>query len=133
MALHDTGGSLALGAPHDVDQLADLEDVGRDLLAAGVLGGVRGADLHDEPAGGHPGLREVAGLGLVHLAGVDGAVSELDRGVAVGRGAAHLGHHVRRSLDDGHRDEPTGGVPDLGHAELGAQQAPERLVLLIDE
>src|SRR4051812_8607440 len=46
--LHDAGGALALGPADDVDPLARLEDLGRDLLARRVLAGVRGADLGDE-------------------------------------------------------------------------------------
>src|SRR3954465_5713516 len=42
--LHDTRGALALGPADDVDLLAGLEDLGRDLLAGRVLAGVRRAD-----------------------------------------------------------------------------------------
>src|SRR3954453_3092980 len=36
---------------------------------------------------------------------------------------APLRDHARPGLDHGHRDEPAGPVPDLGHAELLAQHA----------
>ena len=65
-------------------------------------------------------LREVAGLRLVDLAGVDRAVRELHGGVPVRVLGAYLGHDARAGLHHGHRDNAV-VVPDLGHAELGAQ------------
>ena len=73
-------------------------------------------------AGRDPGLLEVALERLGDLARVDLAVGELDRGVAVGLNRAHLGDHVGTDGDDGDRDEATGLVPQLGHAELAAEQ-----------
>src|SRR4051794_1702916 len=121
--LHDTGGALALGPADDVDLLADLEDLGRDLLAGRVLGRVRRADLGDEAPRGHTGLGEVPGQGLVHLAGVDRAEGDLDTVVAVVPAVPHLRDDARTGLDDGHGNEPAGRVLDLGHAELLAQHA----------
>jgi hypothetical protein len=122
VTLHDAGEALALGPARDVDALADLEGVGAELLADGVVGGVGRADLDDEAARRHAGLVEVAGERLGDLARVDGAVAELHRGVAVGVGVADLGHDVRASLDHGDGHETVRLVPHLGHAELGAQQ-----------
>lgn len=51
VTLHDTGEALALALTGDVDLHARLEHLGGDLLAEGVLGGIRGADL-DEVATG---------------------------------------------------------------------------------
>jgi hypothetical protein len=62
-------------------------------------------------------------LGLVDLAGVDLAVGDLDGVVAVALGRAHLGDHVGGHLDDGDGNELAVLVPDLGHAELRAEQA----------
>src|ERR671933_1572600 len=121
--LHDARGALALGAADDVDDLTGLEHLGGDLLAGGVLRGVGGAQLDDEAPGRHARLGEVARHRLVHLAGVDRAVRDLDGVVAVGLAAADLGHHTGTGLHDGHGDEPAGAVPDLGHAELLAQHA----------
>src|SRR5689334_17349684 len=47
--LHHAGRALALGAADDVDDLAGLEHLGRDLLARGVLRGVGRAQLGEEP------------------------------------------------------------------------------------
>ena len=123
VALHGAGEALALGGAGDVDVLDVAEHVHADLLADLVRGGVRGADLHDVATRGHAGLLEVAGLGLVGLTGVNLAVGDLDGVVAVHVLGAHLGHDARPGLDDGHRDDPVLLVEDLGHAELGAQDA----------
>lgn len=60
VTLHDTGGALALGGADDVHERAGLEEGGRELLAERELGGVRRTDLGHVPAGGDPGLLEVA-------------------------------------------------------------------------
>src|SRR3954452_10540352 len=120
--LHDTGVALALAGARHVDLLAGGEELGAELLADGVGGGVRGADLDDVTARGDAGLLEVPGLRLGDLAAVDLAVPDLHGVVAVGRGLAHLGDDVRAGRDDGHRDHAVVLVPGLGHAELGAQQ-----------
>src|SRR6266542_538475 len=120
--LHDAGEALALRLAGHVDDLAGLERLGRHLLAQRVLAGVGGAQLDDVPARRDTRLGEVSGLRLVHLAGVDGAVRQLDRGVPVLLGRADRGHHTRAGLHHGHRDHAV-VVPDLGHAELGAQDA----------
>ena len=53
---------------------------------------------------------------------LDLAEADLDGVVAVGLGVADLGDHVGGRGDDGHRDDAVVLVPELGHAELGAQQ-----------
>jgi hypothetical protein len=88
-----------------------------------VGGGVSGADLDQVTTRRRPGLDEVTGLRLAHLAPVDLAEPDLDGVVAVGLGAADLGDHVGARGDHGHRDDLVVLVPELGHAELGAQQA----------
>ncbi len=89
-----------------------------------VLGGVVGADLGDVAARRDARLLEVAGERLGHLARVDLAVGQLDGAVAVLLRGAQLGDDVGGDLDDGHRDELVARIPDLRHAELGAQQTP---------
>src|SRR3954469_19578229 len=123
VALHDTGEALALGGADDVDLLAGLEELHGQFLAQLVGLGVGGAQLDKVAARGHAGLLEVAGQRLVHLARVDLAVADLDSGVAVAVSIEQLGNDVGVGLDDGHRDNPVVLVPNLGHAELGAQQA----------
>jgi hypothetical protein len=61
--------------------------------------------------------------GLGGLAGVDLTGGDLDGRVAVLLERADLGHDVRSDLDDGDGDELVVLVPDLGHAELLAEQA----------
>jgi hypothetical protein len=122
VALHDAGEALALAGRADVDPGAGLEHVSRDLLAERVLGGVVGAQLHGEASRRDARLGEVARLGLVHLAGVDRAVADLHRGVAVDVHRADLGHDTRSRREDGDRHDPVVLVEHLGHAELLAQQ-----------
>src|SRR5690606_31540131 len=123
VALHDTRGALALARAGDVDLLAGLEDVGGDLLAEFVLGGVVGAQFDEVAARRDAGLLEVTRARLVHLARVDLPEPELHGGVAVLLRAADLGDDARPGLDDGHRNDPALIVEDLGHAELLAQDA----------
>ena len=123
MALHDTGEALALGGADDVDQLAGREDVDGELLAERVLGRVVGAQLDQVTARRDAGLAKWPASGLVTLRGSICAVGDLDGGVAVDLVGADLGDDVRPGLDDGHRDDLVVLVPDLGHAELLAQQS----------
>src|SRR5690554_816873 len=122
VTLHDTGETLALAGADDVDLGARLEDVDCELLAERVLTSIRSAHLGEVAARRDACLVEVTGGRLVRLARVDLAVGDLDRAVAVNLGSAHLGDDVRGDLDDGDRDELVVFIPDLGHAELGAQQ-----------
>src|SRR5690606_32094047 len=56
----------------------------------------------------------------------DLAEGELYGAVPVGLGGPQLGHHIGAHLHDRHRDEVSVLVPDLGHAELGAEQGRDR-------
>ena len=123
MTLHGSGEALALAGSGDVDVCAVLEDLGGELLADLVVGGVRNAELHYVATRGHTSLGELAGSRLVHLARVDGAERELNGAVAVTLFGTDLGYDVRPSLHDGDRDNPVVLVEDLGHAELGAQDS----------
>ena len=80
-------------------------------------------------AGLNPGLGEVAGERLGDLAGVDVAEGELNGLVAIGLDGADLSHDVGVDPDDGHGAQDPVLVPDLRHAELGAQQSLTALVL----
>ena len=122
VALHDTGGALALAGADDVDLGHAVEDVRGQLLADRVLPGVLGAQFHQVPPRRDARLGEVPTLGLVHLARVDLTEPELDGGVAVDLGGAHLGHHTRARLDDGHRHEAVVLVENLGHPQLLAEE-----------
>jgi hypothetical protein len=65
----------------------------------------------------------VARARLGDLAPGDLAEADLDGVVAVGLGQPDLGDHVGGRGDHGHGDDAVVVVPQLGHAELGAQQA----------
>jgi hypothetical protein len=60
---------LPLVVAGDVDLLAGLEGVGRDLLAEGVVAGVGGAQLDQVPARGDPGRSKWPFIGLLTLRG----------------------------------------------------------------
>src|SRR3546814_5262618 len=62
------------------------------------------------------------------LAQVRRAERELNRVVAVVLGCADLRHDARTGLDDGDRDDAVVLVPDLGHADLLAEQADRKSV-----
>ena len=70
-----------------------------------------------------PAFAKWPATGLVTLRGSICAEAELDGGVAVLLGGADLGDHAGPGLDDGDRDDPVVVVEDLGHPELGAQDA----------
>src|SRR5918996_2009344 len=121
--LHDAGEALALAGADDIDDLPGLEQLDRELLAQGVLGRVGRAQLDGVPARGDPGLVEVALHRLGDLARVGRAVGDLHGVVPVGLWRADLGHDTRPGLDHRDRDDTVVFVPDLGHAELLAEQA----------
>jgi len=129
--LHHTGEALALDRADHVDGLAGLEDLSGQFLAGAVLVGVGGANLHQVTAGRDAGLGEVAGGRLVHLAGVDSAVGDLDGLVAVEFRGAHLRDDARAGLDHGDRNDAVVRVPDLGHADLLAEKAAHLRLLLL--
>src|SRR5690606_9934251 len=93
--------ALALGHALDVDQLADLENVGLDLAAdfevADLVGG--DAQLPQAAAGLDLGLGQVAGLGLGEQRGAAHAGGDLHGAVAVGLDGLDLGDAVGRGFD----------------------------------
>src|SRR5690606_3103598 len=117
--------ALALGDTLDVDQLADLEDVGLDLAADLEVGDlvVSHAQFPQAAAGLDLGLGQMAGLGLGQQRGALDAGSDLHGTVAVGLERLHLGDAVRGSFDQGHGN----GLAVLGehsaHAGLAADNA----------
>ena len=123
VALHATGEALTLGGAGDVDERDAVEDLDGDVLSELVAGDVVHADLGHVATRGDAGLLEVTCDRLVGLTRVDLAVGDLDGVVAIGFLGANLGHNARPSLDDGDRDDTVLLVEDLGHAELGAQNA----------
>src|SRR5690606_32323613 len=130
VTLHDTRGALTLARADDVDELAGLEGaVNRELLTERVGRGVGGADLSEVTTGRDARSLEVAREGLVDLAGVDRTGGDLDGRVAVHLRSADLGDDVRRELDHRDGDELAGLVPDLSHAELGAEETLGNLVV----
>src|SRR5690606_37925870 len=67
VALHRSGETLALARANDVDLLAGLESVDRELLAERVLCGIRSAHLGQVAARRDARLVEVSGGRLVDL------------------------------------------------------------------
>src|SRR5690606_31643731 len=117
--------ALALGHALDVDDLADLEDVGLDLAAdlEAADGVVRHAQLPQAAAGFDLGLGQVAGLGLVDQRGALDAGGDLHGAVAVGLGGLHLGDAVGRGFDQCHRHGLAVVGEDAAHAGLAADDA----------
>src|SRR5690606_35704565 len=117
--------ALALGHALDVDDLADLEDVGLDLAAdAEVADLVVGhAQFPQATTGLDLGLGQVAGLGLVDQRGALDAGGDLHGAVAVGLGGLHLGDAVGRGLDQRHRHGLAVLGEDAAHAGLAADDA----------
>src|SRR5690606_7768985 len=120
--LRAAGAPVAIIAPGDVRVLAGGEGLDGHLLAQRVLAGVGGPQLDQVPPWRHTGLAEVAGQRPVDLPRIDRAVRQLHGRVPVAIRGAHLGDHARPGLHHGDRDDLV-VVPDLGHAELGAQDA----------
>src|ERR1700712_1834412 len=128
VSLHDTGETLALAGADDVDLLAGFEHpVDGQFLTERVLSGVSSANLGDVTARRDACLVEVTGQRLGDLTGVDLAAGDLNGFVTVDLGGANLGDDVRGDLNDGHRNEAVLVIPDLGHAELDAEQSLGRL------
>ena len=124
VTLHDAREALALGGAGDVDELADLEGVGREFLAGLVLAGQGGTDLGDVAAGGDAGLVEVALEGLGELALVDLAVGQLEGLVAVVLDGADLGDDVLVDLDDGYGDAGARSRPRPASFRAWCRAAP---------
>src|SRR5690606_9173304 len=117
--------ALALGDALDVDDLADLEDVGLDFTTDLEVGDlvVGHAQFPQAATGFDLGLGQVAGLGLGQQRGALHAGGDLHGAVAVGLDRLHLGDAVRGGFDQGHRH----GVAVFGehsaHAGLAADNA----------
>src|SRR3954452_21405849 len=114
--------ALALRNPGNLDQLALLEDVDRQLLAdLEPLALV--AELAQVPQRGVARLLQVAEVRLVELALGHVSIAELDGVVTVAvlgaqrRDAARAGLHDGDALDDAVLDE------QLRHADLGAEES----------
>jgi hypothetical protein len=148
VALDDAGEAVALRRTGDVDVLALLEDVERDLLAGleggDLLGGQ--AQLADEPLGrGLAHLEEVAAHRLRRPAVEQGVArvgalrllellvgnvarrlvgkADLDGVVALLLRGLHLQHGAGARFDGGHGHGCPVLVVDLGHADLATQDA----------
>src|SRR5690606_9558170 len=127
VALHDTGVPLAFRLSGDVNLFTRLEHVSGDLLTDRVLAGVGGAHLDVVAARGEVVLTQVIAERLVHLARVDVAVAELNRGVPIGLRGTDASHDSWAGLQHRHRHNFAGLVEDLGHAELFAQDSLDLL------
>src|SRR5690348_12629551 len=129
--------TLALGHAGDVHHLPDLEylvglDFGTDSILAGVR--VRQTEFPQAAARLHLRLGEVALGRLAQQRGALGAHGDLHRGVAVVVGALHLGHAVRRRLDQRHRHRATVFGEDAAHAAFLSNQSDTHLLdLLVPE
>ena len=123
VTLHNTCEALTLGLANDVDLLACFEELNGQFLTEGILRSICGTQLDNVTTGGNTGLLEVTSQGLGNLARVDCTETNLNSLVAVSLLVTDLGNNVRISLDDGDGHKLAVLVPDLGHTELGAQQA----------
>ena len=120
-ALDATLETLTLGGTDDVD-LLDIGEIGDgDDLADLVLLAVLDADLTKETNGLDAGLGEVTSHGLVHVLGLDIAETDLDGVIAVGCLSFNLRDSAGASLDDRDGDDVVVLVPNLGHADLAAE------------
>ena len=117
------GEAVAAGGAGDVDKLDIAEKLDGDVLSDFVVGDVIHADFGDVATWRHSGFCEVAALWLVYFTGVNIAIGDLDGAVAILFFGANLGHDARPCFDDGDRHNAVVFVEDLGHAELGAQNA----------
>ena len=117
-ALDDAGVALALAGAGHVDLVALGEHVGLDHVTDFQLAGVGQTELFEVLDHAHAGLLQVACLGLAQLSLGHFAVTELDSVVAF----LFLGHllhdHAGAGLDDSDRNDLSGLVEDLRHADL---------------
>ena len=118
--LHGAGEALALGDGDGVHQLTGLEQVGGQLLADLVLGGVVEAQFDQAATGVDARLVVVALLGSGEGGGAAVAPGDLQRGVPLGLGGLHLHDPDRRDAQHRHRDRPVLVVPDLCHSDFFA-------------
>ena len=118
------GEALALGHGDGVDQLAGLEQVGGQLLAHLVVGGVVDPELDQPAAGVDPGLVEVALLGLGQGRCPPVAPGDLQGGVALALGGLDLHDPDRRDAHHRHRYRPVSGRPRSGSFPLFRPRSP---------
>ena len=123
VALHNTGETVTTSGTSYVDESTCFKSLSSDFLPEGVFRCIIRADFDHVAARSHACLFEVASLWLGHLAWVDRTECELDGAVTIVFRRADLRNNARTSLDDGHWDNAVFRVPDLGHAELGAQHS----------
>ena len=117
-ALDDAGVALALAGAGHVDLVALGEQVGLDEVADLQLAAVLKTELLEVLDHAHARLLQVAGLGLRQLLLGHVLVTELD-GVVAFLFLGHLLHdHAGAGLDDGDRNDLSGLVEDLRHADL---------------
>ena len=120
-ALDATLEALTLGGTDDVDLLDISEISDGDDLADLVLLAVLDADLTKEADRLDAGLGEVTSHGLVHVLGLDVAETDLDGVIAVGCLSFNLRDSAGASLDDRDGNDVVVLVPNLGHANLAAE------------
>ena len=120
-ALDATLEALTLGGADDVD-LGDVLEIGDgDDVADLVLLAILDADLTKVTDGLDASLSKVTSHGLIHVLGLDVAEADLDGVVAVGRLSFNLRDGAGASLDDRDGDDVIVLVPNLGHADLAAE------------
>ena len=120
-ALDATLEALTLGGTDDVDLLDISEISDGDDLADLVLLAVLDADLTKEADRLDASLGEVTSHGLVHVLGLDVAETDLDGVIAVGCLSFNLRDSAGASLDDRDGNDVVVLVPNLGHANLAAE------------
>ena len=115
---HGPGEALALAHRRHVDLLAGGEDAGVDLLTDRVRVRVVHPQLDQAAAGLDARAGEMASLGLVEGLRPAQSVGDLDGRVAVTLGRLDLHDPHGGDLDQGHGNGAVALVPDLGHADL---------------
>ena len=118
VALHHALIALALAGAGDVHPVPGGEHVGLNLVAHVEGVAVGQAELLEGLLAGVPRLFQVAQLGAGELALRHVAVAQLYGAVAVLLCGLFLHHGAGARRDDGDRDDLTGFVEDLRHADL---------------
>ena len=116
--LHAAGEALALGDRDGVDALAGLPEVSRDLLAHAVVGHVVEPELDERATRVDTRLGVVPRLGLGQGRVAPEPPGHLQCRVTVGLRRLDLDHAHGRDLEHRHRNGAVLVVPDLGHADL---------------
>ena len=132
VALHGAGKALADGGAGDIDQLAGLEDLGREFGAGLRVGGF----ASDEPELDQRATWLDLGLGVVAVEGLaiqlraTLAVGDLHGAIAVHRLALHLGDAIGEHFDDRDGHGFAGFCEDSRHAAFAADQSDSHLAVL---